>query len=99
MSRSFVATAPGERTDLSGVRFDPELTPGARNAVRVCLNVRPHEKVTVITDTATQAIAASLVHELQQVGASFRAYVLEELAPRPLNDFPAEIASDMKPAT
>ena len=30
--------------------IDPELLPGARNAIRVCLNVQPHERVTVITD-------------------------------------------------
>jgi aminopeptidase len=34
--------------------FDPELTPGARNAVRVCLNIQPHERVTVIADRACE---------------------------------------------
>ena len=42
---------------LSEMTFDPELSPGARNAVRVCLRIGPSEKVTVITDQACQEIA------------------------------------------
>lgn len=76
--------------------FDPELTPGARNAIRVCLAVSPVEKVTVITDRACQEIAASLAAELVEVGAAFRAFVLEEEAPRPLAGLPAAIAADME---
>src|SRR4029077_21116997 len=81
---------------LSTLTFDPELTPGARNAVNVCLRVQPSEKVTVITDEATREIAASLVHELEAVGAPYRAWVLEELAPRPLSDLPQEIIDDLE---
>ncbi len=76
--------------------FDPELTPGARNAIRVCLNVQPHERVTVVTDRACEEIAASLVAEVAAVGAPCRAFVLEEEAPRPLTDLPASIAADME---
>ena len=75
--------------------FDAELTPGARNAVRVCLNVQPHERVTVVTDRACQEIAASLVHEIEAVGAPYRAFVLEDEAPRPLTALPESIAADM----
>jgi len=81
---------------LSTLSFDPELTPGARNAVNVCLRVQANEKVTVITDEATKEIAASLVRELDNVGASYRAWVLEDLAPRPLADLPAEILEDLE---
>src|SRR5579863_9489646 len=77
------------------IPFDPELTPGARNAVRVCLRVQPSEKVTVITDEATKEIAVSLVHELEAVGAPYRVWVLEDLAPRPLSDLPQEIIEDL----
>ncbi len=78
------------------IPFDPELTPGARNAVRVCLRVQTSEKVTVITDETTKEIAASLVRELESVGASYRAWVLEDLAPRPLGDLPQEIVEDLE---
>jgi aminopeptidase len=81
---------------FSTIPFDPELTPGARNAVRVCLRVQPDEKVTVITDEATKEIAASLVHELEAVGAPYRAWVLEDLTPRPLTDLPQEIVEDLE---
>jgi leucyl aminopeptidase (aminopeptidase T) len=75
---------------------DPELLPGARNAIRVCLAVEPAERVTVITDRECEEIAASLVHEIEQVGASYRMFVLEDLAPRPLVSLPAVIAEDME---
>jgi aminopeptidase len=81
---------------LSTLSFDPELTPGARNAVNVCLRIQPNEKVTLITDDATREIAASLVHELENLGAPYRAWVLEELAPRPLTDLPREIVDDLE---
>jgi aminopeptidase len=76
--------------------FDPELTPGARNAVRVCLDVQPSEKVTLITDRGCAEIAASLAAELRAVGAPFHAFILEEEAPRPLLSLPASIAADME---
>jgi aminopeptidase len=76
--------------------FDPELTPGARNAIRVCLDVQPHERVTVIADRSCEEIAASLVEEIEAVGAPYRAFVLEDEAPRPLADFPAAIAAEME---
>src|ERR1700676_216054 len=78
------------------IPFDPELAPGARNAVNVCLRVQPAEKVTVITDEATKEIAASIVHELEVVGAPYHAWVLEDLAPRPLGDLPREIVEDLE---
>jgi aminopeptidase len=84
------------KRELSTLSFDPELTPGARNAVNVCLRILPSEKVTVITDDATREIAASLVRELEAVGAPYRAWILEELAPRPLTDLPREIVDDLE---
>ena len=68
--------------------FDPELTPGARNAVRVCLRVQPSEKVTVITDEVSLEIAAAIVHELEDVGCRYQTWVLEDVATRPLTDLP-----------
>jgi leucyl aminopeptidase (aminopeptidase T) len=76
--------------------FDKELAPGARNAIRVCLNVKPHERVTVIADRDCEDIAASLVHEIEEVGAPYQAFILEDVAPRPLVDLPPEIAADME---
>jgi aminopeptidase len=83
-------------TSLRGMSFDPEFQPGAYNAVRSCLRVRPDERVTLITDRASAEIGASLAHELDQLGAPYRAWILEDLAPRPLADMPREILDDME---
>ena len=83
-------------TDLTKTTFDPELSPGAHNAVYTCLRIQPSEKVTVITDNACREIAASIAHELATLGAPFKAFVMEDLAPRPLTSFPQEIADDME---
>ena len=82
--------------DLLNVEFDSELLPGARNAVRVCLNVQPSERVTLITDHACLEIAASLASEIAAIGAPFGAFVLEDEAPRPLTALPPRIAADME---
>jgi aminopeptidase len=76
--------------------FDPELTPGARNAVRVCLAIQPSEKVTLITDQACRDIAASLATEIDAVGAPLRTFILEDEAPRPLLALPPSVAADME---
>jgi aminopeptidase len=73
-----------------------ELKPGAVNAIQICLNVQPHERVTVITDRETREIADALVEEIEAVGAAQSLFVLEDEAPRPLKDLPARIAADME---
>ncbi len=78
------------------VPFDPEYIPGARNAVSVCLRVQPEEKVCVITDEVTLEIAASIVNELERLGAPYNVWVLEDLAQRPLTDLPREILDDLE---
>jgi aminopeptidase len=79
---------------LADIPVDAELTAGARNAIQVCLRVQPGEKVTLITDEASLSIGASLAREVEAVGARHRAWVLEELAPRPLEHTPREILED-----
>jgi aminopeptidase len=81
---------------LSRMVFDPELSPGARNAVNVCLRIQPSEKITVITDRACEEIAASLVHELEELGAPYHAFVLEEITARPMADMPQVVLDDME---
>jgi len=81
---------------LNRIPFDPQLSPGARNAVRVCLSVQPSEKVTVITDEVSLEIAAALVHELEDIGCPYQTWVLEDLATRPLTDLPLAIAEDLE---
>ncbi len=81
---------------LRNTTFDADLTPGARNAVRSCLRIQPTEKVTLINDRACLEIGAALVRELEELGAPFNAWVLEELAERPLTVMPQLILDDME---
>ena len=89
-------TAENLNRQLNRLAFDPELSQGARNAVRVCLRVQPTEKVTVITDQVSLEIAAAIVHELDDVGCAYRTWVLEDVATRPLIDLPLAIAEDLE---
>jgi aminopeptidase len=81
---------------LNTLPFDPEFAPGARNAVNVCLRIQPSERVCVITDEATSEIAAAIVAELEKLGAPYHAWIMEELADRPLKDLPREILDDLE---
>ena len=74
------------------------LQPGASNAVRVCLNIQPHERVTVICDRECREIGDALVKEIDKVGAAYSSFVLEDEAPRPLAALPPRIAEDLERA-
>lgn len=86
----------GRVTDLLAVRFPEEFREGARNAVITCLRVQSGEKVTVITDEACKTIAAAVVSELEKVGCAWNAFVLEEVATRPLSNMPKVVLEDME---
>ena len=96
LMKTFTNTTEQPNRQLNKLAFDPQLTPGARNAVRVCLRVQPSEKVTVITDEVSLEIAAALVRELEEVGCRYQTWVLEDVATRPLTDFPLAIAEDLE---
>src|SRR5450755_2526602 len=89
-------TAEKSNRQLNRIPFDPQLTPGARNAVRVCLRVEPSEKVTVITDEVSLEIAAAMVRELEELGCRYQTWVLEDVATRPLTDLPLPITEDLE---
>src|SRR5213078_2571897 len=77
------------------ITLDPELQPGARNAIRDCLRLKREERITIITDEETREIAAALQSEVEEVGAHHSVFVLEEHADRPLTDMPAIILEDL----
>jgi len=81
---------------LLSVDFPEEFTPGAQSAVKTCLRIDPDEKVTLITDRATEPIAAALAAQLAERGCPWNVFVLEDLAPRPLIDMPAPVLADME---
>jgi aminopeptidase len=75
--------------------IDEELAPGARNAIRVCLQLKPNERITIITEEATCDIAAALQAEVEEVGAEHAVFVLENYATRPLTAMPQIILDDL----
>jgi aminopeptidase len=93
---SLMNTAEQSNRQLNQMTFDPELTPGARSAVRVCLRVQPSEKVTVITDEISLEIAAAIVRELEELGCRYQTWVLEDVSARPLTDLPQPIVEDLE---
>ncbi len=56
----------------------PELIPGARNAVETCLAIQPGEHVTLIADRPSAGVAASLAYAIEQCGAVTEPFLLEE---------------------
>src|SRR6202453_4001025 len=56
----------------------PELMPGARNAIDTCLAIQPNERVTLIADRASAAVAASLAKAIAERGAICEPFLLED---------------------
>jgi leucyl aminopeptidase (aminopeptidase T) len=81
---------------LLSIDFPAEFTQGAHSAVFTCLRIDPSEKVTLITDRVTEPIAAALAAQLAERGCAWNAFLLEDLAPRPLTDMPAAVLADME---
>src|SRR5438105_5008611 len=75
--------------------IDAELAPGARNALRVCLQLKPEERITIITDEATRDIAAALQAEVEEIGSEHAAFILENYDSRPLKRMPRQILDDL----
>ena len=80
---------------FTAVQVDPELIPGARNAIHTCLRVKHGERVTIITDEATQEIAAALENEVEKTGAGHSVFLIEDYAARPLFDMPKAILGEL----
>jgi aminopeptidase len=72
-----------------------ELTAGARNAVRVCLNIRPNDRVFIIRDRPRTEIAEAIEHEVVETGAAVRVWTMEDHVQRPVTSFPRELADEI----
>jgi aminopeptidase len=78
--------------------FPREFAPGARNAVEVCLAIRSGERVALIADEASRAVAASLEAALLAAGAQPDPVLIERVAPRPLAEAPAPVLEALERA-
>ncbi|HXM95481.1 MAG TPA: aminopeptidase, partial [Candidatus Dormibacteraeota bacterium] len=77
---------------------DSALMPGAKNAIETCLSVQPGEHVALIADKASEPVAASLAAALQNRGAIYSGFLLEDFGPRPLREAPKQILDALESA-
>ena len=66
----------------------PEFAPGARNAVRTCLNISPQDRVAIVKDRVSDAIAESIEEEVRGTGAELETWTMEDLGSRPMTSMP-----------
>src|SRR5213595_820495 len=76
----------------------PEMMPGARNAVETCLGVRPGEHVALIADEACRAVAASIASALDDQHAPYTGLLLEDFGPRPISAAPTAVLNALEAA-
>jgi leucyl aminopeptidase (aminopeptidase T) len=81
---------------LLKLNYPDEFTQGAFSAVNTCLRIDSTEKVTLIVDRATETIGTALGAQLAKRWCSWNAFILEDLASRPLADMPAAVLADME---
>ena len=70
--------------------------PGARNAVETCLGVQEGERVALIGDEASRAVAASIAAALDERHACSTRLLLEDLGRRPMIAAPPEVLSALE---
>ena len=76
----------------------PELLPGAKNAVETCLGIKPGERVVLIADEPSRAVAASLVAAMENARAVCTGLLLEDFGPRPIKAAPAAVLDALETA-
>ena len=76
----------------------PELQPGARNAVEICLAIQAAERVALIADEASGEVAASIASALDRVGAPWQGVLIEDASDRPLTSAPAAVVDALEHA-
>jgi aminopeptidase len=76
----------------------PDLMPGAKNAVETCLSIKPNEHVALIADEASRSVAASLYAALAERYASCTALLLEDFGPRPMKAAPRAVLEALETA-
>lgn len=73
----------------------PEFAPGARNAVRACLNIAEGDRVFIIRDRPRVEIAEAIEEEARSTGATVRVWTMEDHVERPASSFPRELADEL----
>jgi aminopeptidase len=76
----------------------PDLMPGALNAVRTCLAIQRGEQVALIADRASAPVAASIEQALHDHGAQVSTLLIESLTARPMVSAPADVLAALESA-
>jgi aminopeptidase len=72
-----------------------EYAPGARNAVRTCLNVQSGDRVAVIRDRSRVDIAAAVEDEARAAGGEVTGWTMEDWVARPARELPRALADEI----
>jgi len=76
--------------------YDSEVMDGARNAVRVCMNVQEEDRVFIFTDTKTEAVGQALADASAETGAEVKVILLEDHTTRPVTEVPESLVAEFK---
>ena len=67
------------------------LDEGAKNAVEVCMGVKPGEHVMIVTDRSSLDVGNALKNAAQKVTSHVSIFILEDYGSRPMQSLPKEI--------
>jgi leucyl aminopeptidase (aminopeptidase T) len=77
---------------------EPDLMPGARNAVGTCLAIQAGNRVALIADQASAVVAGSLESALLEAGAAADCVLIESVASRPMAAAPRRVLEALEAA-
>jgi leucyl aminopeptidase (aminopeptidase T) len=86
---------------MAAMLFGPapdDLMPGARNAVDICLGIQPGERVALIADEQSRAVAASIEQALSNREARSECLLIEDLTTRPMSAAPPAMLAALERA-
>jgi leucyl aminopeptidase (aminopeptidase T) len=75
-----------------------DLMAGAQNAVEVCLAIERGERVALVADEASRAVAASIERALLDRGAIADCVSIEDVSPRPMPGAPPQVIAALERA-
>ncbi len=71
--------------------IDPTIIPGARVAVRTCMNVGPQDRVLILGDRVVEEIGQALAQEARATGAHTTLLLVEDFGGRPMLSAPSAL--------
>ena len=78
--------------------YDPELIPGARNAIEVCLKVQPEQAVYILADRKTLSVGQAIYDAALKVSSSVTLKILEDYVERPAKVLPDALMQPLEEA-